>query len=439
MKAETQLPSSVDNERATLKCLTSDLDGMTYVTSKLKAEHFYVPKHRMIYEAMLTCHAKRVPTDVTNVHEELRKRGRSEEIGGMAGVDDVIDVMAFDHLLLYYVENVTEAAANRRFIQAGGRIAEMGYDETMPVQEKRAKARQMLDETETADATDTTSHTDVLIQHEETLRQRSQTTRYLTGVNGIDERVRLLPQRLITIAGPTGQGKSSLAECTAEKFARDGGQVLYWSAEMAHAQMMDRRLARMFGMNMKNLELGTLTDDEYRVYVTAQERIAAWPGAVHINDIPSSVHDICAAATKQKARTGLDLLIVDHLQLIQRTGKQSMYDMVTEACVRLKQLSMDLHIPIIQLSQLSREFYKSSDGRPQTWHMKESGEVENSSDTVIFVWFSKESEEQLRAMPGVVTHISMEIAANGAVAKNRFGTNGDFLLSYVGGRFAFKG
>lgn len=316
----------------------------------------------------------------------------------------------------------------------------MGYDESISDEDYEAAAAALLAKNPEDAGERALSHAEIVSSHVDIYQQRAATSSWRSGISPLDQRIRLLPGRVITVAAPTGQGKTSLAECIAERVARDGGQVLYWSGEVPADQMHDRRLARLAGLPLDRLETGTLSDAQLATYMDCSGAIAGWAGGVHIYDRSVSASELRMIAQRQQALTGLDLLVVDHLQLLRKTGKESQYEAITDACKLIKQTALDLRIPVIQLSQLSREFYHGADKRPQLWHLKESGEIENSSDTVLLMWLDEAADMLMRAAPGQAgggEPIAVEMHC--AIDKHRQGRKGDFALTYIGGRFQFRG
>jgi replicative DNA helicase len=339
----------------------------------------------------------------------------------------------------YYAKPVRDAAKRRDRIEAGRKIAAMAFDEDLTLEQLDSASMELLIDKDDTAATHISTHADVVNEHYEHYQRRGEHGRFRMGISQIDARIRLLPGRVITIAAPTGQGKTSFAECVSERIAREGGNVLYWSGEVPAEQMMDRRLCRIYNLPMEQLEMATLSDHQLARYTHACGEIAGWPGGIHIYDRSTTVPNLRALAARQQATTGLDLLVVDHLQLLQKEGKQSTYEALTEACKQIKQMAVDLRIPVLQLSQLSREFYKTEAKRPQLWHLKESGEIENSSDAVMFFWFDEKVDAFLRPAPGATPESEMAVEINTAIEKNRQGPRASFKSIYVAGRYLFQG
>lgn len=433
------VPANIDAERAVLGSILMDRDAIMVVAPRLQASHFLLEQHRWIYAAAASLLAKRVPPDLQTIGDELRIAGHSEAVGGQDGLIALTAYVPTSYHVEYYAEIVQRTAKRRQLIAAGLSISQLAHDEEMPLEEVEAKALGLLAMTDAGDA-QVISHTEVVNGHLETYQQRQERSPWRMGIGPLDQRIRLLPGRVLTVAAPTGQGKTSLAECIADRIAQDGGQVLYWSGEVPADQMQDRRIARLTGLPLERLEAGTLSDGQLQTYMDVSAHIAGWSGGVHMYDRSVSATDLCLIAARQKATVGLDLLVVDHLQLLRKAPKQSGYEAITDACKMIKQCGLDLRVPVIQLSQLSREFYHGAEKRPHTWHLKESGEIENSSDAVLLMWLDEAAELVMRAAPGIGGGgESVAVEMHCAIDKNRQGRTGDFALTYIGGRFQFRG
>lgn len=231
----------------------------------------------------------------------------------------------------------------------------------------------------------------------------------------------LKPGKLIVIAARPSVGKTALALAIAQAFAKEGHQVGFWSLEMERQELLQRLIASMGEIDLGNLTTGKLDNHEWGALTTAVDIVRQLPLAV--NDKPAaSLSDIQSSARKLKRERGLKLIAVDYLQLMSPSpgkAKDSRHHQIEEISRGLKTLAKQLGVPVILLSQLSREVEKRTSGRPVLGDLKESGAIEEDADIVILL-----SVDHVREDGTVVVHAE--------VAKNRGGRKGFVKLAFEG-------
>jgi replicative DNA helicase len=404
------------------------------VSARLTPEDFYAERHRVVYQAMLDLQADGVEVDLRTLQAQLETRNHLEGIGGLAylaGLDvDLPDLGRFDS----YVEIVKERSVRRRLIEACGSITRDCLDGGLMAQEALGRAEQaILGLGEEAIQRGFVRLSRVVQETMADLEERP-TDGLIgvpTGFDDLDDKTRgLCASNLIIIAGRPGMGKTSLALNIAQHAALGRGLTVgIFSLEMSQQELALRILSSKADVSGTALRAGHLSQKQWNRVIKTAKEIGTAP--LYIDDSANpSLLEVASKARRLKAEAALDLVILDYLQLMQAGGKYENRTLEIAAITRgLKQLAKELDIPVVALSQLSRQpERRGSDRRPQLADLRESGAIEQDADLVMFVYrdelYHPETEDQ-----GIAELI---------ISKHRNGETGTVKLVFLGDVTSFK-
>ena len=388
------VPYDLEAEEAVLGALLIDRDAVIKIAPFLKPGDFYREIHGWIYDAILDLYHRREPADSILLAGELDRQGKLEQVGGYAFLFHLVNATPTAVHVEYYAHKVEEAATRRRLISAGGQIAALGYEEAQDVPAVLDQAEQLLFAvTQRINNQDFNSLRDILetyFDRMELVHERKGTIVGVpTGFHDLDELTGGLQKSdLIVVAGRPATGKTSFALSIAHNAALVGKTVGVFSLEMSSEQIVQRLLATESGVDMQRLRLGYLNDAEWSRMSDAFGRLAEMP--IHVDDSAAlSVMEVRSRARRLQAEVGIDLLIIDYLQLMQgrRAGfSDNRVQEVSEITRGLKQLAREINAPVLALSQLSRAVESRQSHVPMLSDLRESGSIEQDADIVLFIY-----------------------------------------------------
>jgi len=376
---DKMIPHNVEAEEAVLGSLLIDPEALFRVSPFLKGEDFYIQKNAWIYEAILALHERREPIDFVTLCDELERRGQLEEVGGAAYITHLINAVPSAIHVEAYGHIVEQAAIRRRLISAASQIAQLAYQEAEDIDQTVDRAEQTLFNVSQRRITRD------LAPIQEIIRRYYDRIEYLyahqgeplgvpTGFIDLDRLLGGLQRSdFILIAARPSVGKTSLCLSIARNAARHGQHVAIFSLEMSAEQIVQRLVAVETGIDAQRLRLGDLREEEWPLFVQATGKLADLP--IFIDDTPSiSALQLRTKARRLHAEHGLDLIVVDYLQLM--TGDVRAENRVQEVSYisrSLKGLARELDLPVVAASQLSRAVEQRSDKRPVLADLRESG------------------------------------------------------------------
>ncbi len=391
---DKQLPSNLDAERATLGSVLMDRDAIIAVAAWLAPDHFYLEKHRWIFEAMLNCYARRVPPDLQTVADDLRRTSRLAEVGDLAFLVELSNSVPTAYHVEYYARIVERTAVLRRLIQAGGKIAALGYDETDDVEQTLDQAEQELfSVSQRKGMQGFMPLAQIIDQYYEYLNDVQERGPEMAGLptHFIDfDRLTggLHKSDLLIIAARPGVGKSSFAMSIAYNMAMmNSSSVGIFSLEMGRDQLLQRLLATFTGIDSQRLRTGKVSTQELQTIMDAMGQFSSAP--IFIDDTPGiTVNEVRSKARRLQAESGLDMLIIDYLQLMSGSGRRNdnRVQEVSEISRALTGLARELNIPVLALSQLSRAVEGRTSHVPMLSDLRESGSIEQDADIVMFIY-----------------------------------------------------
>ena len=423
-------PHSAEAEQSVIGALLLDKDAVIAVAEFLSPENFYDDRHRQIYEAALELYEERVPIDVLTVAERLKKDKALKRIGGAAYLAELANKVPTAAHVEHYGKIVKDQSTKRSLMAAASKLVELSLDEGLAADE-------LLDKAEAEVFALTQKHLsqafapvrDALAESFDRLDELHKQAEGLrgapTGFKDLDDTLAGMQRsNLLILAARPGVGKTSLALNIAQNLAVEHKQkVGFFSLEMSKEELVDRLLVSQADIDAWRLKTGKLSEDDFTKLSNAMGELAEAP--LYIDDTPAlSILEMRTKARRLQVEYGLDLLVVDYLQLARSRQLENRVQEVSEISMGLKNLARELKIPVLAVSQLSRAVEQRGTKRPQLADLRESGSIEQDADVVMFLW--RENEDD-------VENINLEIA------KHRNGPLRSLKLFFKGDRIKFYG
>ncbi len=402
-------PHSLEAEKTVLGALLLDPEAIIKISDFLKPEDFYDPTYRTIYGAVYQLYNDHEAIDFITVSNKLADNKAIQQIGGSAFLADLASSVPTSSHIYQYGQIVKAKALHRSIIDAGRRIVGLGYEVDTPVPE-------LLDAVErTIFQITNVFMKDKFVHIKNILDERYEKFAELhasedggavkgvpTGFAGLDQKLSgLQPSDLIILAARPSIGKTSLAMNIAVNAAvRHRKTVGVFSLEMSKEQLVDRLFASMLGVDSWKLQRGKLDDSDFQNMGPIMDDLAK--ANIFVDDSSaSSLTEFRTKARRLQMEHGLDLLIIDYLQLMS-TGNNSYagnrVQEISEISRSIKQIARELRIPILALSQLSRAVEARPDKSPQLSDLRESGSIEQDADVVMMMYrddyYNEDSDRQ---------------------------------------------
>ncbi|MDH4223002.1 MAG: replicative DNA helicase [candidate division Zixibacteria bacterium] len=433
--AERVPPQAVDVEQAVLGAMLLDRDAIGSTIEIIDESSFYKPAHAKIYTAMVSLYDRNEPVDLITLGEELSKRNQLEEVGGKVALLDLADCVATSANVEYHSKIILEKATLRKLIQATTDIITRCYDLTEEVDYLLDSAEQKIfDISEKRVKPGFVSLGDILPHTFESIDKirEGHITGIPTGFKDLDSLTAgLQPADLVVVAGRPSMGKTSFSLSVAEHIAiEEKIPVAIFSLEMAKNQLANRMLCSRARISSHRMRTGRLSDHEW-----ANLSIAAGPlseAKIFLDDSPGiGILEMRAKARRLKARENIGVIILDYLQLMQgQRGVENRQQEISLISRALKGLAKDLSVPVLALSQLSREVERrGGERRPHLADLRESGAIEQDADMVMFVYRPEMYEINTIDIYGKKEN--SEGIAEIIVSKHRNGPTGSVFLSFI--------
>ena len=387
-------PHSLEAERALLGAILLERESLPKAVEILKPSDFYKEGHRKIFDTMLTLFERNDPVDLLTLSEELRRQQLLDEVGGAATLAELVEEAATAAHLLAYGGIVREKALLRDLIRIATEIISESYEGREDVEKLLDDAERLIFQVSERRMQGTALPVRAILkdtfEHIERLYERKE---HVTGLaSGFVDLDRLTSgfqsSDFIIIAGRPSMGKTAFALNIA-KYAgvEQRRRVLILSLEMSKEQLVQRLLCAEARVDSHKVRTGYLEPRDWTRMTHAAGRLAEAP--IFIDDSPAlSVLEARAKARRMKAEHGLDLIVIDYLQLMRGRNPENRQQEISEISRSLKALAKELNVPVVALSQLSRavEARQSKDFRPQLSDLRESGALEQDSDLILFVY-----------------------------------------------------
>jgi replicative DNA helicase len=426
MPLERVPPQNVDAEQALLGSLLLDGEAIYHVIEHVRTGDFYKDAHRIIYDCFLTLNERNEPVDLVTLVEELRRRGDLDKVGGLSYVASLANTVPTAMNAAYYAKIVEEKALLRSLISVSTKIAQHGYEQDLEAVEIIDEAEKMIFSVTQRKAREGfVSMRDVVVEAFEQIgRVKSQDgvtglptfrnlDHYLSGLQRSD---------LVIVAARPAMGKTSFCLNVAQNLAvKHDKTVAIFSLEMSKEQLAQRMLCAEARVDQSKVRTGYVNEEEWRRLSVALAPLAE--AKIYLDDTPGiTVMEMRAKARRLKMEKGLDLIVIDYIQLMQGSRRsENRQQEISEISRSLKALARELDVPVLALSQLSRAVEQSADKRPNLSHLRESGALEQDADIVIFIhrpeYYDPDTEQR-----GIAEII---------VAKHRNGPVGTAELAFI--------
>ncbi len=430
-------PHSVEAEQSVLGSILLDKEAMISVSETLVPEDFYKEAHKVIYESMLKLYNSQSEIDLITLTDELRDQGYLDDIGGIAYITSLSTVVPTTSNIKYYVNIVKEKSISRQLISAANDIINLGYDGSAKVEDVLENAEKKIFDISQERATNDFQPINQVISEalsmlEKLYEEKNDVTGLTTGFRDLNKKINGLQRSdLLLIAARPAMGKTAFALNLVQNAALKGdASVAVFSLEMSKEQLVQRMIASQSTVELKKIKTGTLADNDWP---RITDGMAILSGAkIHIDDTPGiKISELRSKCRKLKIEKGLDLVLIDYLQLMEGEGQnESRQQEIAKISRSLKILAKELDCPVVALSQLSRAPEQRADHRPMLSDLRESGSIEQDADIVMFLYrdeyYNPDTEKK---------NIGEVI-----VAKNRHGETGTVELVWFGGiqKFADK-
>ena len=396
-------PQNIEAEQAVLGAMLIDKEAIAKATEVLSADDFYREAHRVIFSAMLELYNKNEAVDMVTVTEILKRDNKLEDIGGIAYITSLANVVLTAANVKYHADIVAEKSVLRQLVRVSTEIAAMGYEanEDVGTLLDTAESR-ILEISNRKKKTDFTPINDVLMDSVQSIESLLQNKGGLTGLPAgfadLDKLTSgLHPSDFIILAARPSMGKTALALNIVQNVALRahkviGGEprsVAFFSLEMSKEQLVNRMLCAEAGIDSQRLRVGEMHDEDWTHLWDACDTMSR--AKIYIDDTAGiTAMDMRSRARRLKAEHGLDLIVVDYLQLMQGSGKRNnsgdRQQEVSEISRSLKALARELDVPVLALSQLSRSVEARQVKRPMLSDLRESGSLEQDADIVAFLY-----------------------------------------------------
>jgi replicative DNA helicase len=421
-------PHSQEAETSVLGAVLINKDAVVDVSEFLRPEHFYENRHQDIFSAMIALYESRVPIDVVTLAEKLKNDKKLKEIGGAAYLAELSGKVPTAAHIEHYGRIVKDLFVKRQLMNSAAKIVELATDESIETAQVLDRAEQdifSLSQQHLAQAfvpvkailASSFDRLDELHKNPGGLRGVS------TGFTDLDDALAgMQKSNLLIIASRPGVGKTTLALNIAMHAAvRDKRTVGFFSLEMSSEELMDRLLVAKADIDAWKMRTGRLEEEEFTRLSEAMGEL--YESSLYIDETPgASILEMRTKARRLQVDHGLDLLIVDYLQLVRGRNLENRVQEVSEISQGLKNLARELKVPVLALSQLSRAVEQRTTKKPQLADLRESGAIEQDADVVMFLW--REDEDNLE-------NINLDIA------KHRNGPLKSIKLRFRGDRISF--
>ncbi|HEV2108365.1 MAG TPA: replicative DNA helicase [Thermomicrobiales bacterium] len=392
-------PHNIEAEQSLLGSLLIDRDAIIKVASYVRAADFYQSSNGMVYQAILDLYNRREPTDFVTLTDELARRERLDMVGGIAYVSSLLTTVPTAVHVEYYGRIVERTSTLRRLIDAGSEIVAIGYSDGVEAEDALDSAeRALFAVSESRRTKDFQSIAEVLDRFFDQIdymqQHRGEVVGVATGFTDLDQLTGGLQRSdLIIVAARPSMGKTAFALGMAYGAAIQHGKTIgIFSLEMSAEQLVQRLLSTETGVDSHRLRLGQIDDNEWDRISRAFGRLSE--ANIFIDDSATAgIMDVRSKARRLQAEHGVDLIIVDYLQLMSGRRTENRVQEISEISRGLKGLARELNVPVVALSQLSRAVETRSDHRPMLSDLRESGSIEQDADIVMFIYREEKYDE----------------------------------------------
>jgi replicative DNA helicase len=434
-----QEPYSLDAEEAVVACLIKSDDESVYdsVTQIINVDDFYVERPRILFSIIDELHKKSYPIDEITILERVKAKGKEEQVDGFLGVQYISDRVETTASAKYYANIVRDKSIARSLIRMSRETIEAivgGSEAHSEASRMEGQLAQIADRTNTEesfiDAGD-------LLQDKLTAmaENRYEFTALSTGIDHLDAKLDeggIGKGEVFVISAPTSCGKSQLAlNIVLRAAVQDRIPIGIFSFEMPAEQLMKRMVQTASAVNLRRIRENVATDEEKNRVFDALNKVKEAP--IVVEHFARNVDELRSKARSMKRKNKIEALVIDYLQLVPYDTRMSKNDGIALVSHRIKQLAMELNIPVILLAQVNREGAKRDSGLSMH-DLKDSGDIENDADVILLMWARGGDLQNCRVFDGKTNYLELSYK----IAKNREGERdvmGKFKFINQIGRF----
>jgi replicative DNA helicase len=414
---EKPIPHNLEAEEAVIGSLLLDRDTIIKIAPMLRPVDFFSTECGSVYEAVLELYEQRTPSDLTLLRDTLKRKGRLGDSEGQVKSSYLWNLMRATATPVhaeYYAKVVLRYAIMRRLISAGTQVTALGFDDNLETQDMLDQAQQVVyDVAQGGIKREAIKVGSILEEYFDRLsflhEHKGEVVGMPSGFSDLDKLTGGFQQSdLVILAARPSVGKSSLALCFAYNMGlKFGRPVGYFSLEMSREQLVQRMLSMETGVDSHRLRTGYIDESEWDRISNAFGRLATAP--IYIDDSAGiSIMELRSKARRLHAEYGIEMLIVDYMQLMVGSRTDNRVQEVSEISRNLKGLARELNIPVICLSQLSRQVEQRTSHVPQLSDLRESGAIEQDADVVMFIYreelYNPETEKKNIAEIHIAKH-----------------------------------
>ncbi|MGP1584136.1 replicative DNA helicase [Peptostreptococcus stomatis] len=423
-------PHNLESEQCVIGSIIVEEQTLVPVAEILDREDFYIDAHKVIYDSMIELGNERKPIDMITLTNRLKEKGYLDQVGGVTYLTSITNMIPTTSNVKVYAEIVKKNSTLRKLIKASNDIISMGYeasdslDDILNVAEKKifdiSQDRMSQDFKPISEVL-----TSVTAMIEEVYSKGSDITGLDTGFIDLNKKLGGFHKSdLILIAARPGMGKTAFAlNLVANAAIRSKSSVAVFSLEMSKEQLVQRLLSSQSNVALDNISKGKIADDEWKKLTDAMTVLSS--SHIFIDDTPGiKVSEIRSKCRKLKMEKGLDMIMIDYLQLMEADGRaDNRQQEVSKISRSLKILAKEMNCPVIALSQLSRNTESGKDHMPKLSDLRDSGAIEQDADIVMFIYrdeYYTKMETKKKDLAEII------------IAKNRHGEISNIELVWIG-------
>jgi len=432
-------PHNLESEQCVLGCVLIDQDATISIMGELKANDFYMETHKIIFDNMMAVYNSNSPIDLVTLMAELEKNNMTDSVGGIDYLTTLANIVPSASNFKHYVDIVKRNSVLRQIIAAGNEIVNYAYEGHEKDEAISFAEQNIFNIAEKEDRGGLTpvseSLNNVIDKFIELEKNKGAVKGIRTGIYGLDKMTNGLQKSdLILLAARPGGGKTSLGMNIATYSAlNDGKKVAIFSLEMSKEQIVQRAMCSIAFVDSTKVKEGRLSKDDWKALYAAKEKLAK--AQIYVDEgFSKTPADIVSKCRRLKREKGLDLVMIDYLQLMQGGGKTDNRTLEIGDITRtLKMAARELDVPILLLSQLSRGTESRANHRPMPSDLRDSGSIEQDADIIMFIYnpymyIDDKNKKMVRAPEEMCELI---------VAKHRNGSTGTINVKWIGGITTF--
>lgn len=430
------IPYSLESEQCVIGSILLDADTFLIVDEVLNGDDFYIGSHKIIYDTMAELNNERIPIDVVTLSERIRNKGLLDQIGGVNYLTSTTRIIPTTSNVKTYADIVKEKSILRRLIEASGDIMNISYNPGESIEEiLNIAEKKIFDISQDNAGVDFNPINEILKNVfkniEDNYNNGSEMTGLDTGFKDLNDKLGGFHKSdLILIAARPGMGKTAFAlNLVANAALRAKAKVAVFSLEMSKEQLVQRLVSAQSNVELKNITTGKIADNQWSDLIDAMKVLGV--ANIYIDDSPGiKMSEIRTKCRKLKIDQGLDMIMIDYLQLMEGDGKaESRQQEVSKISRGLKILAKEMDCPVLALSQLSRNTESTKDHTPKLSDLRDSGAIEQDADIVMFI-YREDYYEEIETKKKNIADIK--------IAKNRHGELSTIELVWISEIQKFK-